>query len=85
MNDETNALLVENFHAKSVSGMIGGLMALHDGNPVLAPKYEWLAKTIEQHEGLELLFLDPKSRFYGLDENNNDHNTEYNQDHGHCV
>ena len=75
MDNTTRGLLVENFHAKSVDGMVGGLMAMKDGNPVLAPKYEWLCETIEAHEGLELLFLDPKSRFYGLDELNNDHNT----------
>jgi replicative DNA helicase len=77
MGEGTRQLLTENFHAKSVIGMVGGLMELYEGNPVPGPKYDWLVKTIEAHEGLELLLLDPKSRFYGLDELNNDHNTAW--------
>lgn len=67
----------ELFHTISVYGEVGPLMALEGGNPVLAGGYTWLEQTIIRHPGLELLILDPKSRFYGLDENNNDHSTRW--------
>ncbi|RJR40814.1 MAG: hypothetical protein C4576_19815 [Desulfobacteraceae bacterium] len=71
-------LLLQNLHVRSVMGCIGPLMQFdNSGNPVRSEYYRWLRETIEQHKGLEVLVLDPKSRFYGLDENNNDHNTAW--------
>ena len=67
----------EKLHAASVYGQIGPLMRLDGNNPVLADMWYWLDETIERHNGLDLLIIDPKSRFYGLDENNNDHATQW--------
>lgn len=64
-------------HAVSVAGKIGPLMELKNGNPVRTQWYEWLRETIENHVGLDVLMIDPKSRFYGLEEINNDHNTQW--------
>ncbi len=64
-------------HAVSTMGHVGPLMQLEEGNPVKAPGFLWLHDTIRFHEGLDILFLDPKSRFYGLDENSNDHATQW--------
>ena len=69
----------DDFHAVSVYGEIGPLMRLDGSTPVLADAYHWLESTIELHPDLDLLILDPKSRLYGLDENNNDHATAYVQ------
>ena len=66
-------------HAASVYGEIGPLMRLDGSTPTLADGYYWLEETIKLHAGLELLIIDPKSRFYGLDENNNDHATQWIQ------
>ena len=64
-------------HAVSVTGKIGPLMKLDNGNPARTEWYDWLRETIENHPGLDVLMLDPKSRFYGLVENDNDHNTQW--------
>lgn len=69
----------ERLHAASVYGELGPLMRLEGSAPVLADAYYWLDETIKNHDGLELLILDPKSRFYGLDENNSDHATQWIQ------
>ena len=69
-----------NLHAMSVFGEVGPLMKLDAGNnPVRGEGFDWLEKTIQQHEGLEVLILDPKSRFYGLNENDSDHSTQWMQ------
>lgn len=65
------------FHAISVSGKIGPLMQLKDGNPTRTKWFDWLCQTVENHKGLDVLMIDPKSRFYGLVENDNDHNTQW--------
>ena len=65
--------------AASVYGEIGPLMRLEGSTPVLADSYYWLEETIKNHPGLELLIIDPKSRFYGLDENNSEHATQWIQ------
>lgn len=67
------------FHALSVYGEVGPLMRLEGSTPVFADGYYWLEETVGRHPGLDLLILDPKSRFYGLDENNNDHSTQWIQ------
>jgi replicative DNA helicase len=65
---------VDNFTPISVMGKLGPLMQLDgDGNPVNAPAYDWLCKTLENLPDVEVLIIDPKSKFYGLDENNNTH------------
>ncbi|MCP4566076.1 MAG: AAA family ATPase [FCB group bacterium] len=65
--------------AASVYGELGPLMRLDGATPVYADSYYWLEETIKNHAGLELLIIDPKSRFYGLDENNSDHATQWIQ------
>jgi replicative DNA helicase len=67
------------FCGLSVYGEVGPFMKLEGNNPVLAEGYHWLENTIKKHQGLELLIIDPKSRFYGLDENKNEHNTAWVQ------
>lgn len=63
----------ENLHAVSVTGDSGPLMELKDGNPIRSKWYLWLEETIQAHQGLNVLMLDPCIRFYGLDENSNSH------------
>jgi hypothetical protein len=64
-------------HVASTVGRLGPLMRLDNNNPVKAPAFFWLRETLINHLYLDLLILDPKSRFYGLDENNNDHATQW--------
>jgi RecA-family ATPase len=63
---------IDNFIALSVMGKISPLMQL-DGkrNPVIAHGYEWLCKTLINNPDVDVLIIDPKSKFFGLDENNN--------------
>lgn len=67
----------KNLHVVSVMGQVGPLMKLSDGIPVPSAYYAWLKATIETHQGLDVLILDPKNRFYGLDENDNSHNSAW--------
>ncbi|MDD3813117.1 MAG: AAA family ATPase [Desulfocapsaceae bacterium] len=69
----------EMLHAASVYGEVGPLMRLEGSNPTLADAWYWLDKTLSNYDNLDLLIIDPKSRFYGLDENNNDHATQWIQ------
>ncbi len=64
-------------HVASTVGHVGPLMRLENNNPQKSSGFEWLRSTIKNHDPLDLLILDPKSRFYGLDENNNDHATQW--------
>ena len=64
-------------HVASTVGRVGPLMRLEGNNPIRAQGFSWLRDTIKNHDPLDLLILDPKSRFYGLDENNNDHATQW--------
>ncbi len=77
--DITGGDFPEYLHAASVYGSVGPLMELNGNKPVRATGFRWLEETIQNHHGLELLIIDPKSRFYGLDENNNDHATQWIQ------
>jgi replicative DNA helicase len=70
-------IIRRNFCVASVVGRVGPLMRLQDGNPVKSDWWTWLFRTIEALGGVDLLILDPKSRLYGLDENNNDHATAW--------
>lgn len=69
----------ELLHAASVYGELGPLMRLEGANPVLADSWYWLDETIKNHDGLDLLVIDPKSRFYGLNENDSEHATQWIQ------
>lgn len=64
-------------HARSVKGLMGPLMGLKNGCPERTKWWGWLEQTVANHLPLDLLVLDPKSRIYGLDENSNDHNTQW--------
>ena len=77
LEPEARDLLIENLHVKSVMGQVGPLMHLDQGNPARSRYFDWLHKSIEAHKELDVLILDPKSRFYGLAENDNDHNTQW--------
>jgi phage/plasmid primase-like uncharacterized protein len=69
----------EDLHAGSIYGEVGPLMRLDGNVPVRADGYYWLEQTIQNHPGMELLILDPKSRLFGLNENDNDHCTQWIQ------
>lgn len=69
----------EDLYSVSVYGEIGPFMELDGNKPTIAEGYRWLEAAIQNFPGLELLIFDPKSRFYGLDENNNDHATQWIQ------
>jgi replicative DNA helicase len=75
--DACNGQFPDNLFAHSIKGTVGPLMELKNGNPTESIWWHWLDHTITNHPGLELLLLDPKSRLYGLEENNNDHNTAW--------
>lgn len=77
--DITDGDFPEYLHAASVYGSVGPFMELDHNRPVRSGGFYWLEETIQKHPGLELLIIDPKSRFYGLDENNNDHATQWIQ------
>ncbi|WP_028313221.1 AAA family ATPase [Desulfatibacillum aliphaticivorans] len=67
----------DGLHAFSVAGIVGPLMELQENNPERSQWYYWLDQTIEKHMPLDLAILDPKSRFYGLNENDNDQATQW--------
>jgi hypothetical protein len=69
---------IDNFIPVSVMGKIGPLMRLDkSGNPVNGPGYDWLCKTLGNFSDVDVLILDPKSKFYGLKENENEHNSAW--------
>lgn len=61
----------------STAGQLPPLMHMVEGNPQRSPAYDWLKTTIENHAPLDVLILDPKSRFDGTDENKNEHVTAF--------
>ena len=67
----------EHFYAASVLGKIGPLMELKANNPRRSPWWAWLDETLSAHGALDVLILDPKSRLFGLEENSNDHATQF--------
>jgi replicative DNA helicase len=74
--DTCSGIFPDYLYIKSVSGKVGPLMELQGNKPIPSQWYRWLEKTVENHK-LDCLIIDPKSRFYGLDENNNDHATQW--------
>lgn len=66
-------LLQENFHVVSVRGKCGPLLKFDGKGNVIASKWsDWLNETIVAHRP-EVLGLDPLRKFYGLEENANEH------------
>jgi hypothetical protein len=57
-------------------GQSDPLMKLDFGNPVITDAYKRLQNKIEDVKP-KLVILDPKSQFYGLEENSNDYNTQW--------
>jgi len=51
-------------------------MKLEDGNPVTTEAFNTLKAEVEKFEP-DIIYIDPKAMFYGLDENNNDHNVQW--------
>lgn len=66
-------LFALNFHAASVRGTCGPLMSLVGGNPAPSSWADWLDASMGLHEQVEVVGLDPLRKFYGLDENKNEH------------
>jgi replicative DNA helicase len=79
MWDICHGVFPDNLYGVSTVGEVGPLMKMDGKNPVRADGFRWLENTIQLHEDIDILFLDPKSRFYGLEENNNDHGTQWVQ------
>lgn len=66
--------LMENFFTKSVVGEIGPLLRKdYQGNLEVSLDYQWLDETLTSLADIEVLIIDPLSKFYGLDENDNSH------------
>lgn len=63
----------DGLHVASVVGRVGALMEFGaNGNPQVSKWRNWLLKTIQAHPGLDVLVIDPLSKFYGLSENSNE-------------
>ncbi|MBI5579604.1 MAG: AAA family ATPase [Deltaproteobacteria bacterium] len=75
----TGSKPIEGLHVKSVRGLVGPLMVYSESNPVPGPWWEWLKQTVILHHPLDVLMIDPKSRFYGLEENSNEENVAWVQ------
>lgn len=70
--------LLKNFYAVSLVGEDRVLVALDEnGNPTTTAAFDWLNRSLEAMPGVEVLFIDPLSRFYGLAENQNEHATAW--------
>src|SRR3990172_2489580 len=52
------------------------LMKLEDGNPVATEAFNALKAEVESFQP-DIVIIDPKAMFYGLDENSNDHNVQW--------
>ena len=61
---------------KLICGTSEPLMKIDNGNPTTTDRYEWLKIQIKEFSP-DLILIDPKSQWYGLEENNNDHNTQW--------
>lgn len=72
--DVDKALLAENL--RLYCGRPAPLMKLNGNNPAKTDAFEWLKAEVETFQP-ELIIIDPKSMFYGLDENSNDNCTQW--------
>ena len=66
-------------YVASVCGICGPLLEKKDGNVIESQWFKWLSETVKNHPGLDVLMIDPKSRFFGGEENSNDDNTRFIQ------
>ena len=74
--DALEPILRENLEVVSLTGQDRYLTGLDgDRNPRTTAVFQRLQETIRAIDGLELLIIDPKSRFDGLNENDNSHAT----------
>lgn len=72
--DISSELLTQNLQLYCGKG--APLMQFANGNPTATAAFKWLKIMVEEFNP-DLIFIDPKSMFYGLDENQNDHNTQW--------
>ena len=62
----------ENLGVFSTVGKIGPLIALDETrNPGVTDSYNWLCSSLENMPEIDVLMIDPMSRFFGLPENEN--------------
>ena len=66
-----------NLFVKSLYGQIDPLMKLEQNNPTTTEAYDWLENLIKKFPSLDVLIIDPFSRFYGLEENKSEHATRW--------
>ncbi len=72
--EEKRADLSRNLCVESLVGKDRILLELDENrNPTTTETYAWLCRTIENLPGLEVLVIDPMSRFHRLSENDNGH------------
>ena len=65
-------------YAIGMKGRVGPILGLNSGVVTRTENFKALHKMVGLHcPGLDMAITDPKSRIYGLDENNNDHNTAF--------
>lgn len=75
---EKGRLLLENFRPVPMVGTDRVLIAKDQmGNPAGTDTYRWLDDSLSGMGGVDLLVIDPLSRFYGLDENDNPSGTAF--------
>lgn len=75
----TGGRIADGLHVAALPGKIGPLMELDAaGNPRRSKWLDWLDGELAKYNGtLDVLALDPYSRFYGLSENLNEHATAF--------
>ncbi len=75
----TKGRIAEGLHVAALPGLIGPLMEMDAaGNPRRSKWLNWLEGELAKYNGtLDILILDPYSRFYGLSENLNEHATAF--------
>jgi len=70
--------IANNLAIVSVMGKIEPIIAFDiNGNPATTIYYEWIRKSLESLGNIEILILDPMSRFFGLRENENSDGTAW--------
>ena len=63
-------------NVRVLAGVASPLMALADGNPTRTRTYADLARHVERWKP-DLVIIDPKAMYFGLDENSNDHAVQF--------